>query len=130
MLNMKALKGYYSDNTSYNVGDVVIDTSVNGVYHLQKPCAKGTKPADNRYWGQLNQIAAEIVLLFAGQFADLWSDVADLQTAVASIPKNIDAESISLKSGDDEYLITVDATGDTPELAVEKIVEEDEGDGD
>jgi len=130
MLNMKALKGYYSDNTSYNVGDVVIDTSVNGVYHLQKPCAKGTKPADNRYWGQLNQIAAEIVLLFAGQFADLWSDVADLKTAVASIPTNIDDENIVLKSGDNEYLITVDDSGDDPELSVTLIEDEGEGDGD
>lgn len=127
MLNIKVLKGIYSDDASYDVGDVVIDASNAGVYHLQKPCAAGTKPADNRYWGQLNQVAAEIVLLFAGQFADLWEEIATIK---ASIPNNIDDESIALKSGDNEYLITVDDSGDDPELSVTLIEDEDEGDGD
>lgn len=125
---MKKLKGGYDNETTYAVDDVVIFED--NVYWLQKPCAAGTKPIETLFWGKLGQEASEIALLFAGQFDDLWNEVANLQTAVASIPTNIDSESISLKSGDDEYLITVDATGDTPELAVEKIVEEDEGEGD
>ena len=45
------------------------------------------------------------------------------QTTVASaIPKNISDEAITLTSGDDDYLITVDASGDDPELAVTKVV--------
>ena len=45
------------------------------------------------------------------------------QTTVASaIPKNISDEAITLTAGDDDYLVTVDASGDDPELAVTKVV--------
>ena len=44
----------------------------------------------------------------------------------ATVPTNIDDEGIVLTSGDNEYLISVDATGDTPELAVE-LIEDEEG---
>ena len=128
---MKKLKGDYNSETTYDVGDVVI--LENNVYWLQNPCAAGTSPKDSRYWGYLNQEASEMVVMLADTIADLYDSVATLTAAVATIPKNIDDESIVLKSGDDEYLITVDATGDTPELAVELIEEEsdeDAGEGD
>lgn len=113
-------KGAWASGTSYDVGDVV--TYEDGfVYHKQKPCAAGIKPIDTLFWGKLSQEASGIV----NMFADMLNSI---NTAIASIPANIDDESISLKSGDNEYLITVDASGDTPELAVELIEEEEDGD--
>lgn len=112
-------KGAWASDTVYDVGDVVIYEGL--VYHKQKPCAAGIKPIDTLYFGKLSQESSEIVIMLAGMFADLFD-------AVAGIPKNIDDESISLKAGDNEYLITVDDSGETPELAVELIEAEEEGD--
>jgi hypothetical protein len=48
-----------------------------------------------------------------------------IATAAASIPTNISDDAITLKDdSDNEYLITVDASGDTPELVVTEIVPE------
>ena len=43
-----------------------------------------------------------------------------LNTAAATIPTNISDEAITLASGDNDYLITVDASGEDPELVVTK----------
>lgn len=50
--------------------------------------------------------------------------VEALNTAAATIPTNISDEAITLSAGDDDYLITVDASGEEPELAVTKVEEE------
>lgn len=113
-------KGPWDGTKSYAVGDAVTFTD-GGVYHLQKLCKAGTEPIDTNFWGKMSQEASEIVIMLAGMFSDLFD-------AVAGIPKNIDDESISLKAGDNEYLITVDDSGETPELAVELIEAEGEGD--
>lgn len=112
-------KGPYSPDTTYNVGDVVINAD-GMVCHLQKPCKAGTDPKDTRYWGTVEQQTAQVIIMLADMFAELVSEVA-------TIPKNIDDEGVVLKSGDNEYLITVDDSGDTPELAV-TLIEEGEGD--
>lgn len=41
---------------------------------------------------------------------------------IAAIPDNINNEAITLTDGTDDYLITVDTTGEDPDLAVTKIV--------
>ena len=105
------LKMNYDGSVTYDVGDIVIYTD-NVVYHLQKPCAAGTPPVDTRYWSRTDGTTAEMVLLIRDAIGGL------------HIPDNIDDESIVLKSGDNEYLITVDATGEVPELAVDLIEEE------
>ena len=46
-----------------------------------------------------------------------------LNAAVATIPDNISDEAITLTSGDHDYLITVDTTGEDPDLAVTLITE-------
>ena len=107
------LKGNYDGSVTYNVGDIVIGED-DIVYHLQKPCAAGTNPKDTRYWSRTDGVTAEIVLLIRDAVANV----------EAKIPNNIDDEAISLKSGDDEYLITVDASGETPDLVVSLIEEE------
>jgi hypothetical protein len=48
----------------------------------------------------------------------------------ALIPMNINDECIILKSGDNEYLVSVDATGDTPEVIAELVVPDEEEGGD
>ena len=44
--------------------------------------------------------------------------IVALDSAVATIPTNIDEDSISLKTATSEYVITVDDSGDTPELVL------------
>lgn len=112
------LKGTWSPETKYAIGDVVVYPIDNGVYHLQKLCSAGTTPFDSLYWRRLGQEAAEIVIMMMDMFDELFN----------RIPSNINEESIVLKgTGDAEYIITVDDSGDTPELAVD-LIEPEEGD--
>ena len=118
---MPSLKGDYNGGTSYSVDDVVRWT--NGeIYTLLEPCSAGTPCTDTLYWGKI---------LDAG-LAGVISMVIDLMNSVteiaATIPTNIGDESIVLKGTEDaEYLITVDDSGETPELDVTLIEEEAEG---
>ena len=45
-------------------------------------------------------------------------------TTMAAIPDNINDEAVTLSTETADYLITVDDSGDTPELTVTKITEE------
>ena len=111
------LKGDYNSGTSYSVGDVV-KCSDGYFYYLFKPCAAGTTPTDSLYWNRLEEPLASCCNL-------IMSFVGDTQTAIeAKIPSNISDEAITLTAGDDDYLITVDASGEDPELAVTKVEEE------
>lgn len=101
------LKGEWSGNAAYEVGDVV--RYPNGTFYVCVKPNKGAPCADALYFNPLSSPLQECAKMILDMTAD--------------IPHNIDDESISLKSGDDEYLITVDATGDTPELVVEKMEE-------
>ena len=54
------LKGNYSGETTYSVGDVVLFTD--GVsYHLQHPCTAGTSPVNTLYWSRTSQEINDIV---------------------------------------------------------------------
>ena len=117
------LKGDYSGLTPYSKDDVV--RWDNGeIYRLLKPCDTGTPPTDTLYWGKILDPIASVISMVI----DLMNTV---NTAVATIPTNIDDEGIVLKgTGDAEYLISVDDSGDTPELDVTLIEEEEEEGGD
>lgn len=104
------LKGDWDSGTSYSVGDVVRYDGI--IYHLQYACAAGITPKDTAFWGRLSADAEQ-----AASFA---LDV------MALIPANISDEAITLKTDDGEYLVTVDDSGDDPELAVTKVEEEEE----
>ena len=118
-------KGAYDSGTSYSVGDVVVFTD--GIaYQLFQPAAAGTTPHEKRVWRTVNQPLQEVVLMFHSTLSNVASSISALDTAVASIPTNISDDAITLTSGDDDYLITVDATGEEPELSVTKIEEEAE----
>lgn len=174
------LKGDYSGETSYSVGDVVRFTDGN-VYHLQKPCTAGVPPVNTRYWGRANQALEDAVIMVLdmeegdvtleddlnqstggkkaldahqGKVLDenkldkskVYNDLDKTAEGFALdarqgkalkdlIPNNISAEAITLKDqSDNEYLITVDASGESPELVVTLIepvtpAEESQGEG-
>ena len=106
------LKGEYQADTSYSVGDVV-RCSDGFFYYLFKACAAGTTPTDSLYWNRLEEPLASC--------AKMIMDVA------VTIPNNISDEAITLSTETGDYLITVDDSGDTPELTVTAIEEEGAG---
>lgn len=114
------LKGEWNDGTTYSVGDVVLHSD-GFVYHLQNPCAAGIGPEDSLYWGKVNEALADAVrmALDAAEMA--------ITQSTAVINSRISDDAISLKDeSDNEYLITIDASGDTPDLAVTLVEEEEE----
>ena len=112
------LKGDFSAGTSYSVGDVV--RWENGdIFQLLKPCDAGTTPVNTLYWGKILGPIAEVIYMVIDYVAEF----------AAKIPTNIDDEGIVLKGTEDaEYLITVDDSGDTPELDV-ALIESEEAEG-
>ena len=115
------IKGSYSPDVSYSVGDVV--RSDGAIYVLQKPATAGTDPKNDLYWSRVLGVVAD-----AASFAIDAMEAAD-EAAAAEVEKYfINDQTLILKAGEgtDEksYAVTVDATGDTPELAVEEVTEE------
>ena len=106
-------KGAWSDSTDYEAGDVVVFTD-NVAYVAVKNPPAGAIPHDTHFWNRVDQPLQETVIMFKGM----------LESIANSVPKNIDDEGITLKTDDGEYLITVDDSGDTPELEVTAIEEE------
>ena len=109
-------KGAWDSGTDYAAGDVVVFTD-NVAYVAVKDPPAGTIPHDTHFWNRVDQPFQETVIMFKGMF----------ESIANSVPTNIDDQGITLKTDDGEYLITVDDSGDTPELAVTEI-EEEEGD--
>ena len=106
-------KGAYNSGTSYSVGDVVVFTD--GIaYELFQNASAGTTPHEKRVWRRVMQPMQDIVKMFHGMFT----------TLKAEIPDNINDEAITLSTETADYLITVDDSGDTPELTVTAIEEE------
>lgn len=105
-------KGAYDGKTSYSVGDVVVFDDDNIAYKMFAEAPAGTKPHDTHAWVRLGQPFQEIVMMF--------------HSAFSAVPKNISEDAILMKDdSDNEYIVTVDASGDTPELAVTLVEEED-----
>jgi hypothetical protein len=66
----------------------------------------------------------DVIKMFYGMLKSTSSALVELE---GMIPRNINDEAITLKdSSDNEYLITVDGSGDTPELVVTAITPEAE----
>lgn len=120
-------RGAYSDEVSYDVGDVVIYTD--GVpYCLQSTAVVGTKPHDTLYWDRMLGPVAECVVLFHDMFSGLLSDVAETKGVVDTVI--FDSKTLILDSSTEastkKYAITVD---DEDGLAATEI-EEEEADAD
>ena len=112
------LKGNYNSGVSYSVGDIV-KHSDGFVYILQKPAPAGTDPKDPLYWNMLHQSLADAVVLI----------VDALEIAQAEVEKYfLNDQTLLLKAGEGAseatYAITVDDSGDTPELAVAEVTDE------
>lgn len=143
------LKGDYSSETTYDVGDVVRFDSV--AYHLQHPCPAGIPPVDTRYWGRTSQIISEIVSLCMDAIAMADSNdltlANNLTTATAgkaldatqgkalkdaldglNIPDNISDDAIVLNSSTasstKQFIITVDDDGELTATEVTSATEE------
>ena len=100
-------KGSYDGGTEYSIGDVVVFDGA--AYIKTKASGEGILPHDKRYWERVKRPIQDIVMMFHGFLGGIQ----------ASIPDNISSDAIILGADDDnDYLITVDASGDTPELAV------------
>ena len=106
-------KGAWDSGTDYSAGDVAVFTD-NVAYVAVKDPPAGTIPHDTHFWNRVDQPLQEMVIMFKGMF----------ESIANSVPKNIDDQGITLKTDDGEYLITVDDSGDTPELEVTAIEEE------
>ena len=120
------LKGYYSEYVSYSPGDVVVYDGV-PYYKFQNGIAGS--PKDTNCWNRLNQPLAEAVMLIMDGIG-IANDNAAARTQAEIDKFFINDQTLILKAGEgaDEksYAVTVDASGDTPEIAVEEIVEESE----
>ena len=138
------LKGNYSGETSYSVGDVVLFTD--GVsYHLQHPCPAGTSPVNTLYWSRTSQEINDIVSIAMDAIA--MADSNDLKLAnnlttnttgkaldatqgkalKEMIPTNIGEDSIILNSSTPsstkQFLITVDDDGEITATEVTEVTE-------
>ena len=130
------LKGDYNSLTQYDVGDLVRYTD-HEIYHLFAPCKAGITPIDTHYWNRADQgtaLCAKIALdaidlAKAAALVDVAALIGTVPTGktveeqitelAGSIPTNISNEAITLTgTGEAEYLITVDDSGETPELDV------------
>ena len=114
------LKGEWSGDVTYNVGDIM--RYPNGIfYQCVKAPKAGTPCANALYFVPLPsplQEAAKMIMDMVGELASMVSDVE------AKIPTNISDEAITLSTETADYLVTVDDSGETPELAVTAIEEE------
>ena len=116
-------KGDYSGDTNYAVGDVAVYTD--GIPYVMHTDAPAGVPCHNvLYWERVPAPLSDAVVMFHSMLATIAGDISELTTAVGTIPTNISDEAITLTAGDDDYLITVDASGEEPELAVTKVEEE------
>ena len=108
------LKGVWVPGTTYDVGDVVQYANDQTAYILQYPAPAGADPYDTRYWGRTNQIVNDVVGL-----------IMDGLAMLPPVPTNISDDAIVLRDeSENEYLVTVDSSGETPELTVTAIEEQ------
>lgn len=116
------LKGDWNDSATYDADDVV--RWENGdIFTLIKPCPAGITPVDTMYWGKILDPIASVISMVIDLQNSLQDSIAEI---AQTIPTNIDDEGIVLKTGDNEYLINVDDTGDDPEVVATLIEEESE----
>lgn len=98
-------KGDYSGETTYDVGDVVIDDGM--VFILQKAADAGTVCKNNLYWQQIEKPLAEVVLMIKDALGMAQNEVKAV---------NPDAKTIRLASSTASSVkifdITVDDSGD------------------
>lgn len=119
------LKGNYSAEETYDVGDIVKYTD-NIVYHLIRPANAGTPCTDTLHWSMIDQDMGEAVCLML--------DAVNLAMAGALTQAQEEIEQYfvndktlvlasSTEDSDKRFAITVDDEGD---ISAAEIVEESE----
>ena len=106
------LKGDYSSVTSYSKGDVVRWTD--GTAMMAKESVTGVPPTRTQEWERLPQYMWDVVTLI----------LDSIDISKATLDSRISEDAIALKGAGDEpkdYVITVDESGDTPDLAVTEV---------
>ena len=83
-LTQMTLKGDWSSETTYSVGDVVRWTDGN-VYHLQKPCKAGVPPVDTLYWGMTDQFIGMAVCFILDALGIESGNNTSLQAAILKL---------------------------------------------
>ena len=114
---MQLKSGYYADVT-YNEGDVV---PFEGAGYIAKEQTIGIPPTVERVWRRLDQELWDVIDMI------LDAQEAAITAATAVLDSRISEDAIVLKGAGDEpkeYVITVDESGDDPELAVTEVTEE------
>ena len=113
-------KGPYNPGTTYDVGDVVAFD--NAGFRKVNSCPAGVVPIDNRYFMRIDQQMWDVISMILD--AQQTAISAATAAATAVIDSRITEDSIALKTDNGDYLITVDDSGETPELEVTAIEEE------
>jgi len=95
------LRGNYSPNVTYNIGDVVKYTD-DVVYHLQYPCPAGVPPVDTRFWSRCEQMVIQCALMIM--------DALEIESA--NNHPNLSEDALLLRSSTEgsskSFIITVD----------------------
>lgn len=108
------LKGDYNSCTSYSKGDVVRWTD--GTCMEAKESMTGIPPTDTGRWSRLPQYMWDVVTLI----------LDSIDISKAELDSRITEDTIALKGqgGETDYLLTIDDSGDTPELDIDAVTEE------
>lgn len=115
------LKGTWSAETTYNVGDVVKYTD-GLVYHLQQPAKAGTPCTNTLYWAMLDQELGEAVCLMLDA-VNLALTQAQEEIEQYFVNDKTLVLASSTEDSDKRFAITVDDEGD---ISAAEIVEESE----
>ena len=117
------LKGNYSSETRYSVGDVVKYTD-GIVYHLQKPAPAGTPCTDTLYWGMIDQDMGEAVSMMLDAVG-LAAEAAQTSLEKYFVNDKTLVLASSTEDSDKRFAITVDDDG---EISADEIEESEGGD--
>lgn len=119
---MLKYKGAWSAYQEYEKGDCVVYVD-DVAYHLINKAPIGADCHNSMYWERVSQPINEVILMFHSSFEDIFA-------GLSNIPTNIGESSIVLKSTDEtstnEYLITIDESGEEPEVVATLIENEAE----
>ncbi len=110
------LKGDFDSGVTYAAGDVVRYQEAG---YVAKEEVTGIPPTVDRCWRRLDPELWDIVDMILDAQANA------IEAATAVVNSRITEDSIALKTETADYLITVDDSGDTPELDITPIVEGD-----
>ena len=111
-------KGAYDSSAEYAAGAVVVaDDGI--AYHAFKTPPTGTAPQNTYYWERLVQPLADTVTLFHSFLAGVKAST-DASNAVIFDGNTL---ILGVEGSDDKYAITVDDSGDTPDLSVDEVTD-------